>query len=143
MAVRTAYKRADDFAIEVWVALEEAGVEGLTLVELQKRTGLSRAQVKAGIAQVNHVLQLAKEQPIMVVTHGWRYVLPELYKDLLPWVYNRLGDMLTRMQTERTRLLSADGKWPQVIPRNVTKAIDRLIEDLSELKEWAERERSA
>ena len=127
------YQSKEESAVEVWVALEEAGDQGLTLIELQEHTGLTRSQVKAGIAEVNHIKQLSEEQPIMVRTKDWCYVLPETYQELLPWTINRLGDMMTRLQTERTRLGAAKGRWPKTIPRHIGTLVDRLIEDLGEL----------
>jgi hypothetical protein len=123
----------EDTAEMCWLALEQAGEPGLSLLDLMAETGLTRNQVKAGIREINRIKQLAHEQPIMVNPHTWAYVLPELYKDLLPWTYNRLTDMKTRLVTEKARLGAASGKWPKEVPGHVAKDVDRLIEDLSDL----------
>jgi len=137
---RATYRHREDCAIEVWVALETVQDGGLSLVELVRRTGLTENQVKAGLREINHVKQLAKEQPIMVNPDGWRYVLPEYYPDLLPWTVNRIRDLLTRLQAERVRMLAAKAKWPDNVGRDIPKLVDRLIEDMTEVFELVRSE---
>jgi hypothetical protein len=122
-------------AIAVWMALEEARDHGLSLLELIDTTGLTRSQVSTGLEEINRVRQLDRQQPIMVNTDGWRYVLPEFYEELLPWTRNRLMDALTRLKTERVRFEAAVGKWPSEVGRLIPRQIDRLIEDLTDVME--------
>jgi hypothetical protein len=129
------YQSKEDSAIAVWVALETARDVGRSMAELIKDTGLTRYQVQTGLGEINRVKQLSKEQPIMVDTSGWRYVLPEFYDDLLPWTVNRLKDTLTRLHTERVRFQAAAAKWPDDVGRLIPRQIDRLIEDLSDVME--------
>jgi hypothetical protein len=129
---RAKYRHREDCAIEVWIALESVQDGGLSLVELTKTTGLTQNQVKAGLREINHVKQLANEQPIMVNPDGWRYVLPEYYPDLLPWTINRIRDLLTRLQAERVRIMAAKAKWPAEVGRDIPKLVDRLTEDMTD-----------
>lgn len=138
---RAKYRHREDCAIEVWIALETVQDGGLSLVELAKKTGLTVNQVKAGLREINHVKQLANEQPIMVNPDGWRYVLPEYYPDLLPWTINRIHDLLTRLEAERVRILAAKAKWPESVGRDIPKLIDRLMEDMTDALELVESER--
>jgi hypothetical protein len=121
--------------VAVWVCLEGARSDGRSMVELMRDTGLTRSQVENGLQEINRVKQLANQQPVMVKTEGWRYVLPEFYDDLLPWTVNRLRDALSRLTTERVRFAAAAAKWPEDVGRLIPRQIDRLIEDLSDLME--------
>jgi len=125
---------SEDCATEVWVALEQAGEDGLTLPELMEETNLSHSQVKAGLREINHVKQLANEQPIIVdPSGGYTYILPEFFADLLPWTINRANDLRTRLQAEQQRIEAAAAKWPTEVGRVIPRMIARLVEDLGEL----------
>jgi hypothetical protein len=130
----TPHRDREDCAIDVWVALETANSDGLSMTDLMTVTGMTHGQVKAGLKEINHVKQLANEQPIMVnPSAGWKYILPEYFPDLLPWTVNRLRDLLTRLQAERARILAAKAKWPEVVGRDIPKQVDRLTEDLTDM----------
>lgn len=136
------YRSREDCAIEVWVALETAQNGGLSLVDLIATTGMTRSQVKAGLREINHVKQLASEQPIMVDPSTWCYVLPEYYDELLPWTVNRVRDLLTRLMAEQSRIDAAALRWPDTVSRTIPRLVKRLIEDLSEVLTLAEAEGS-
>jgi hypothetical protein len=130
----TVHRSKEDLAIEVWVALETAQDGGLSLIELTQETGFTKNQVKAGLKEINHVKQLASEQPVMVDTTGWRYVLPEYYDKMLPWTIRRVRDLLTRLRAEETRIEAAALKWPtNPSARSVPRLVKRLVEDLTEV----------
>lgn len=133
--MKRVYQSREDSAIAVWVRLETAQGDGRSMAELVADTGLTRAQVENGLQEINRVKQLANQQPVMIKTEGWRYVLPEFYDDLLPWTINRLRDALTRLTTERVRFAAAAAKWPEEVGRLIPRQIDRLIEDLTDLME--------
>lgn len=133
----TPHRSREDLAVEIWVALETANSDGMSMAELSTHTGFTRNQVKTGLNEINHVKQLANEQPIAVnVRAGWKYVLPEYYQDdLLPWTRNRMKDLFTRLEAEQARIDAAAKKWPEVVSRSIPRLVKRLLEDLSEVKE--------
>lgn len=130
----TTHKSKDDCATDVWVALELAQGKGKSLLELMAITGMTRNQVKAGLKEINHIRQLDKQQPIMVSPRDdWRYILPEYYRDLLPWTLNRVKDLLTRLRAEQTRIDAAALRWPDTVRPTIPRLIKRLVEDLEEV----------
>ena len=96
-------------------------------------TGLTRNQVKAGIREINRIKQLRTS------SRSWstRTVGPmscrSSYKDLLPWTYNRLTDMKTRLVTEKAARRRAGQVAQWKCPATSRNDVDRLIEDLSDL----------
>lgn len=128
--------KAEDSAIEVEFALNQAGSVGLTIYDLVSVTGLSYAQVRRGIRHYNHVRQINQQQPIAVVIAGqneYRYILPDYYIEMTGWSTNRMRDLIRRLRTERGRLIAAKGKWPKNVARTMEKDFDRLIQDAEDV----------
>jgi hypothetical protein len=118
----------------VWVELDNAGPSGCTLMDLVTLTGLSRAQAKAGLGHINHILQEDRSQPIVVVHRGLAcyYILPEHYAEAEEWLRNRGRDLRTRLLTERSRGVAAFAKWPNEAAR-IERDMTRTIEDLEDV----------
>lgn len=127
----------DDIAVEVWAALVSVGKEGLSIPEMALRMpDLTMAQLRAGLARINHVLQQTREQPIIgqpVRGRSYVYVLPEQVGDYQTFAVRRMREVLTRAQTEVARAEAAILRWPNDVAPYIPKQLRRVAEDIDEI----------
>lgn len=127
----------DDVAIEVWAALLAAQHDGLSLPEMAiQMPELTMAQLRAGIARINHVLQQTREQPLIgraIRGRSYVYVLPEQVGEYQTFAFRRMREVLTRAQTEVARAEAAILRWPNDVAPYVPKNLRRVEEDLQEI----------
>lgn len=140
-AIRTP---VDDVAVDVWSAIQRSKHDGLSLPEMAvQMPEYTLSQLRAGKDRINHVLQEAREQPLVIRDirgRGSVYKFPREVGEYQEFAMKRLREVLTRIGTEVARGEAAILRWPNDVPPYIPKLLNRLREDagylLDEMREF-------